>query len=104
MATREKKEAIDDRALSIAGHSISEAEFNGCVRLALRTLAARGEFSPNKTSRQASLDPSFLRRVMQGKRSIGLFTLFKIASASDSSAQDIVELIEGELRKQVTDP
>jgi len=93
--------SADDRSLTFAGRSITEVQFNDCVRRALRRLAARGEFSPNKTSQQSSLDPSFLRRVMAGKRSIGLFTLFKIASASSSTAEDIVALIDDELRKEL---
>ena len=55
-----------------------------------------------KTAETAGLDASFLRRVMQKKRAIGLFTLFKIASASSSTAQDVVGLIAEELRKEVT--
>jgi hypothetical protein len=100
----DKNESIDDRALFIAGRAVSEKRFNECVVRALRHLASRGEFSPNKTAELAGLDASFLRRVMQKKRSVGLFTLFKIASASNSTAQDIVGLIADELRKEATKP
>lgn len=98
----EEPAAIDDHALFVAGRAVSEEQFNDCVVRALRHLASRGEFSPTKTAETAGLDASFLRRVMQKKRAIGLFTLFKIASASSSTAQDVVGLIAEELRKEVT--
>jgi hypothetical protein len=98
---REETASIDDRALFVAGRAVSEEQFDECVIRAFRHLASRGEFSPNKTAAMAGLDASFLRRVMQRKRSIGLFTLFKIASVSSSSAQDVVALIAEELRKEV---
>lgn len=98
----EAQATIDDRALFVAGRAVSEEQFDECVIRALRHLAARGEFSPNKTAELAGLDASFLRRVMQKKRSIGLFTLFKIASVSSSSAEDVVALIAEELRTEVT--
>jgi len=97
----EKTAVIDDRALFVAGRAVSEKQFNECVVHVLRHLAARGDFNPTKTAESAGLDASFLRRVMQKKRTIGLFTLFRIASVSSSTAQDIVGLIAEELRKEV---
>lgn len=96
------EDGINDKALAYAGTMVSEQKFDKCVVRAIRTLRASGEFSPRRTAAASGLDDSYLRRVQKGTKRVGLYTLFKIASASSRTASQIVELIEDELRAEVS--
>jgi predicted transcriptional regulator len=94
---------IDDDALVFERHLVGRRKFNECVRRALRDLASKSDLTPNSTAKRASLDASFLRRVMAGKRTIGVFTLFKIASVARIDASDFVGMVESELREALNE-
>ncbi|MFA5263625.1 MAG: helix-turn-helix transcriptional regulator [Opitutaceae bacterium] len=91
--------AIDDDVLVFERHPVGRRKFNECVRRALRELASKSDLTPNSAAKRANLDASFLRRVMAGKRTIGMFTLFKIASVARVDASDFVGMVESELRE-----
>lgn len=90
-------EKIDERLLFHAGNHYSEKEFNLLFGRVLSSLRGSDDFNPTRTAQHAGLDRAFLYAIEQGEKGASLFTLFRIASASKTTASEIVARLESVL-------
>jgi len=99
---RKTKRRLEERELVIGESVISSQKFHECVRLAIRDTLSDASMSPQKVANLTGVDAANLRRVVAGKRTIGLFNLFRVAIACDIRPEDIVQRISDHLREEIT--
>lgn len=96
-----KPKAKEERELSFQKELIPEKTFNQCVRLAVRDILKDAELSPQKVADRTGLDGANLRRVLAGKRNIGLFTLFQLAAVCEVDPEEFVQKIVEHLGEEL---
>lgn len=87
----------DDRLLWLGDQHVDEATFNRLFGRVLAKLRGTDDFNPTRTAQHSGLDRAFLYAVERGEKGVSLFTLFRIASASKTSAAEIVQRLEQDL-------